>query len=110
MYRATYPISRTLEPKHGRRQDLQYSNDCNYIANTAKQLQSRFEVEISPKHGPQDSIIVKLEETVQRLEVVASSWLDDIIVRTASALQMAWLKFSWITGSRNGCFSDGAWP
>jgi hypothetical protein len=88
MYRAMYPISRTPEPKHGRRQDLQYSNDCNYIASTAKQLQNRFEVEISLKHGPQDSITIKLEETVQRLEVVAGSWLDDVIVRTASALQM----------------------
>ncbi|PVG03395.1 hypothetical protein CPB86DRAFT_804351 [Serendipita vermifera] len=85
MYRAMYLVSRKPEPKHGRRQDLQYANDCNYLASKAKQLQHRFEVEGSLKDSVQDSIIIKLEETVQRLEVVSSSWLDDVIDRETEA-------------------------
>lgn len=86
LFLALYPISRTSELQQNLSQKTRYSNDCKYLAGVVQELQRVCESQQDPRLKEPGSLRAHFEQTVERLEVTGSSWLEDIIVRSLPSL------------------------
>ncbi|KAG8819118.1 hypothetical protein FRC17_010600 [Serendipita sp. 399] len=83
LFRALYPTSKSGKSKSLIEQ-LQYSNDCKYLAEASEGLRSTYTS--AHQHRDADDLNVRFEETTQRLEMMSASWLEDVMDEEAQIL------------------------
>jgi hypothetical protein len=81
LFRALYPTSRAgRQYQDGLLANLQYSNDCKFLAETARKLQAQYDKGVLVKSQEFESVAARFEEVADKLDVMGSSQFDESIV------------------------------
>lgn len=73
-------MSRGSEFQNSLSAKLQYSNDCKFLAESARKLQTQYETGVLVKSQEFESVATRFEEVADKLDVMSSSWFDESIV------------------------------